>query len=60
MSKKEKLRNEIKAAWDDLRYAEYKDGTHSYNTAYFRGVYDGLVRVWNILYGEEAKYYESK
>ena len=56
MSKKEKLRKEIKGAWNDLRYAEDNDVVDSKDAIYFRGVYDGLVMVWDILYGEEPKY----
>lgn len=52
MSKKEKLRKEIKGAWDDLRYVEDNEGTDSDDAIYFRGVHDGLVMAWNILYGE--------
>lgn len=56
MSKKEKLRKEIKGAWNDLRYAEDNDMVDSKDAIYFRGVYDGLVMAWDILYGEEPKY----
>lgn len=52
MSKKEKLRNEIIGAENDLRYVEYNEGLDSDGASYFRGVYDGLVMAWNILYGE--------
>lgn len=53
MSKKEKLRKEIKGAWNDLRYAEDNDVVDSKDAIYFRGVYDGLVMAWDILYGED-------
>lgn len=59
MSKKEKLRNEIIGARDDLRYVEYNEGLDSEGVTYFRGVYEGLVMAWKILYGEEPNY-ESK
>lgn len=53
MSKKEKLRKEIKGAWNDLRYTEDNDEVDSKDAIYFRGVYDGLVMTWDILYGED-------